>query len=126
MQFVFEIFAAAALLLGAFLMIVSGIGLIRFPDVFCRMHAAGKAGTLGIVMILLGTIVFFLTPGFADFSVFFRGMLAIFFQFLTSPAATHLLARAAYVTQYPVYDRTAVDELKAFLPSQPDEAGGME
>lgn len=124
MQIIFEIIAAAALLLGSFLMIVSAIGLVRFPDVFCRMHASGKAGTLGIVMVLTGTIVFFMIPGVADISVFFRAMLAIFFQFITTPAATHLLARAAYITQYPVSDRTAVDELRAFIPSMPDEAVG--
>jgi multicomponent Na+:H+ antiporter subunit G len=124
MQTVLEIIAALGLLLGAFFIVVSGIGMIRFPDVFCRMHATGKAGTLGIVFMLLGTIVFFLD---SDRSVLFRGMLAIFFQFLTTPAATHLLARAAYIRQYPVSDRTAVDELKAFLPSLPDEAvGGKE
>lgn len=124
MQTVLEIIAALGLLLGAFFIVVSGIGMIRFPDVFCRMHATGKAGTLGIVFMLLGTIFFFLD---SDRSVLFRGMLAIFFQFLTTPAATHLLARAAYIRQYPVSDRTAVDELKAFLPSLPDEAvGGKE
>lgn len=124
MHTVLEIIAALGLLLGAFFIVVSGIGMIRFPDVFCRMHATGKAGTLGIVFMLLGTIVFFLD---SDRSVLFRGMLAIFFQFLTTPAATHLLARAAYIRQYPVSDRTAVDELKAFLPSLPDEAvGGKE
>ena len=51
----------------------------------------------------------------------FRGSLAIFFQLLTSPVATHLLARAVYLRDYPLSDRTAVDELKAFLPSKPDE-----
>ncbi len=124
MQTLLEIVASIALLLGTFLVVVAGIGLVRFPDVFCRMHAASKAGTLGIVMMLLGTIVIFLP---SDLSVLARGFLAIFFQFLTTPAATHLLARAAYIRQYPVSDRTAVDELKAFLPSLPDEpVGGLE
>ena len=124
MQILLEIIAAIGLLLGSFFVVVSAIGMIRFPDVFCRMHATGKAGTLGIVFMLLGTMVIFLV---ADRSVLFRGALAIFFQFLTTPAATHLLARAAYIRQYPLSDRTAVDELKAFLPSLPDEpAGGKE
>jgi multicomponent Na+:H+ antiporter subunit G len=124
MQLLLEILAAIALLGGSFLMVVSGIGLVRFPDVFCRMHAAGKAGTLGIVFTLLGTMIIFIET---DRSVFFRGCLAVFFQFLTTPAATHLLARAAYIRDYPLSDRTAVDELEAVLPSIPDEAvGGQE
>lgn len=118
METIIEIIAGATMLLGAFLMVVSGIGLIRFPDVYCRMHAAGKAGTLGVICMILGAIIFFLPR---DWSVVFRGSLAIFFQLLTPPAATHLLARAAYLRDYPLSDRTAVDELKAFLPSKPDE-----
>jgi multicomponent Na+:H+ antiporter subunit G len=53
-------------------------------------------------------------------------VLAVVFQFLTTPAATHLLARAAYVCDYPLSDRTAVDELKAFLPSRPDQVFNQE
>lgn len=124
MPLVLEILIAAALLIGTFLMVTAGVGLVRLPDVFCRMHAAGKAGTLGIVMMILGAMLFFLAT---DPSVLFRGVLAIFFQFLTTPAANHLLARASYIVDYPLTDRTAVDELQAFLPSRPDETfGGQE
>jgi len=118
-----ELLVAACLVTGTFLMVVTGIGLLRLPDIFCRMHAAGKAGTLGVVMIILGTVIGFAgTPN----SVAFRGLLAIFFQFLTSPAATHLLARAAYVCDYPLSERTAVDELEIFLPSRPDQVFNQE
>jgi multicomponent Na+:H+ antiporter subunit G len=112
-----EIIVAACLLLGTFLMVVTGLGLLRLPDVFCRMHAAGKAGTLGVVTIILGTVIAFAGT---EHDVMVRGLLAIVFQFLTSPAATHLLARASYVCDYPLSDRTAVDELRVFLPSRPD------
>lgn len=123
-----EIFVAVALLLGTFLMFTAAVGLMRFPDLFCRMHAAGKAGTLGIVLLILGPMLFFLfNPAIQDVSVFFRGALAVFFQFVTTPAATHLLARSSYLIDYPLTDRTAVDELKTFLPSRPDEPlGGLE
>jgi multicomponent Na+:H+ antiporter subunit G len=114
-----EILVAACLLLGTFLIVVTGLGLLRLPDVFCRMHAAGKAGTLGVVTIILGTVIAFAGT---EHDVTVRGLLAIVFQFLTSPAATHLLARASYVCDYPLSDRTAVDELKVFLPSRPDRA----
>jgi multicomponent Na+:H+ antiporter subunit G len=113
-----EICVAALLLAGTFLIVLAGIGLIRFPDVYCRMHAAGKAGTLGVILIILGAMVNFAG---SDQDIWFRGVLAIFFQFLTAPAATHLLARASYLCEYPLSERTAVDELRAFLPSRPDE-----
>jgi multicomponent Na+:H+ antiporter subunit G len=118
-----ELLVAACLLLGTFLMIVTAVGLLRLPDVFCRMHAAGKAGTLGVVLIILGAVIAMAgTPN--DVSI--RGLLAVMFQFLTTPAATHLLARAAYVCDYPLSERTAVDELKAFLPSRPDQVFNQE
>ena len=118
-----ELLVAACLLLGTFLMIVTALGLLRLPDVFCRMHAAGKAGTLGVVLIILGAVIALAgTPN--DVSV--RGLLAVVFQFLTTPAATHLLARAAYVCDYPLSERTAVDELKAVLPSRPDQVFNQE
>lgn len=109
-----EVVAAIALLLGTFLTCVACIGLVRFPDVYCRMHAAGKAGTLGVSLVIVAVAVHFCG---GENSVTIRAGLAIFFQFLTTPAATHLLARASYVTQYPLAKRTAVDELQAFLPS---------
>lgn len=118
-----ELLAAACLVLGTFLMVVTALGLLRLPDVFCRMHAVGKAGTLGVVLIILGTVI--ALAGTPD-DVSIRGLLAVVFQFLTTPAATHLLARAAYVCDYPLSERTAVDELKAFLPSRPDRVFNRE
>lgn len=118
-----ELLAAACLVLGTFLMVVTALGLLRLPDVFCRMHAVGKAGTLGVVLIILGTVI--ALAGTPD-DVSIRGLLAVVFQFLTTPAATHLLARAAYVCDYPLSERTAVDELKAFLPSRPDQVFNQE
>jgi multicomponent Na+:H+ antiporter subunit G len=118
-----ELLAAACLVLGTFLMVVTALGLLRLPDVFCRMHAAGKAGTLGVVLLILGAVV--ALAGTPD-DVSIRGLLAVAFQFLTTPAATHLLARAAYVCDYPLSERTAVDELRVFLPSRPDQVFNQE
>lgn len=118
-----EVMVAVTMVLGTFLILTASIGLIRLPDVFCRMQAAGKAGTLGIVLIIIAAIIVFARH---EGTMALRGVLAIFFQFLTVPAATHLLARASYVTDYPLSDRTAVDELQAYLPSRPDEPAGVE
>ena len=122
-----EILVAATMILGTFLILVTGIGLVRFPDVFCRMHAAGKAGTLGIALVILSTVIMFGSMDLAhNFSILIRGVLAIIFQFMTTPTATHLLARAAYITNYPLTDRTRVDELKGMLPSEEDATFGHE
>lgn len=122
-----EILVAATMILGTFLILVTGIGLVRFPDVFCRMHAAGKAGTLGIALVILSTVVMFGSMDLANnYGILVRGVLAIIFQFMTTPTATHLLARAAYITNYPLTDRTRVDELKGMLPSEEDATFGHE
>ena len=122
-----EILIALTMIVGTFLMLVTGIGLVRFPDVFCRMHAAGKAGTLGIALVILSTVIMFGSQDLVgNFSVVIRGVLAIVFQFMTTPTATHLLARAAYINNYPLTDRTRVDELDGMLPSEEDATLGHE
>jgi multicomponent Na+:H+ antiporter subunit G len=114
---------AFCLLAGTFFMVVTGIGLLRFPDVYCRMHAAGKAGTLGVSLLILAPAVFFLG---SDSWVSLRGGLAVIFQCLTTPGATYLLAHACYATNHPSHDRTDLDELKEFLPAYPPEEFGRE
>jgi multicomponent Na+:H+ antiporter subunit G len=116
--------AVVALMLGGtFFMLITGIGLIRFPDVYTRMHAAGKAGTLGIALLILAPTLHFLG---SDPSVSLRGCLAIVFQFLTTPGATYLLAHACYATSHPAHDRTELDELKEHLPDYPPGEFGPE
>jgi len=118
MSAVAGVLIAATMIVGTFLVLIASIGLVRFPDVFCRMHAAGKAGTMGISLIIISSVICFAG---VDNSILVRGLLAIFFQFLTTPTATHLLARSSYVRNYSLTDRTVVDELKGMIPSTPDE-----
>jgi multicomponent Na+:H+ antiporter subunit G len=118
-----EILAGAAMIIGTFFMVVTGIGLVRFPDVYTRMHAAGKAGTVGVAFLILAPAVFFAT---SQPFVTVRGVLAIVFQLLTTPAATYLLAHACYVTSYPAHARTRIDELRDWLPPVSDEDFGHE
>lgn len=118
-----ELLAAVAMVVGTFFMVVTGVGLVRFPDVYTRMHAAGKAGTVGIAFLILAPVVYFL-PTEPFVSV--RGSLAIVFQCLTTPGATYLLAYACYVTRYSTHGRTELDELKDWIPVYSDEEFGRE
>ena len=72
-------------------MLVASIGLVRLPDVYCRMHAATKATTFGMGGILLGASLIFWSA-----TVTTQAVLAILFLFLTAPVAAHLISRAAY------------------------------
>lgn len=123
MPSLFDMLVAVPLVLGTFLIVVTCVGLLRFPDVYCRMHAAGKAGTLGVSFLIVAPVVYFAPEGM---STPIRGVLAIVFQFLTTPAATHLLSRAVYVAEYPLTDRTAIDELEPYLRGYVRERFGEE
>jgi multicomponent Na+:H+ antiporter subunit G len=120
---VLQVLTALVMVVGTFFMVVTGIGLVRFPDVYTRMHAAGKAGTVGVALLILAPTLFFAAD--APF-VSVRGVMAIVFQFFTTPGATYLLAHASYVRSYPVHARTEIDELEHWLPTYPDEEFGHE
>ncbi|NTW41292.1 MAG: Na+/H+ antiporter subunit G, partial [Cellulomonadaceae bacterium] len=51
---VLDVLAAVCLLGGSFLAFAAGLGLLRFPDVVARIHAATKPQVLGLVLVLLG------------------------------------------------------------------------
>lgn len=84
-------FASWILLLGgSFFCLSGGIGLVRLPDFFSRMHGAGLTDTLGAGLILSGLI---LQSGFSLNAA--KLIFILFFLLLTSPTATHALAQAA-------------------------------
>lgn len=85
-----DLLAGACLILGSLLALIAGIGLVRFPDVLTRMHAATKPQTLGVLLILLG-----LSLRVEDRSVLAVLGLAAVFQLVTAPVSAHMLGRAA-------------------------------
>lgn len=84
-----EIIGIVILWIGVFFSITGVIGLLRFPDVYTRIHASGKVATLGLVGLLLGAAI--LMPDLA-----FRALVLIAFMVLTSPVASHVVASAAH------------------------------
>ena len=82
--------SSACLLLGAFLIISGAVGVLRFPDFFTRMHAAGVTETLATTLILLGLI---LLAGWSILS--FKLLLILLFILITSPVASHALTKSA-------------------------------
>lgn len=81
------------LFLGCFLILVAAIGVVRFPDFYSRMHAAGKSETLGQFLVILALMIY---EGFSLVSV--KLLLIIAFIFVCNPTATHALAKAAYLS----------------------------
>jgi multicomponent Na+:H+ antiporter subunit G len=81
----------ACLVAGALLSLAAGIGVLRFPDVLDRMHAATKPQVLGVLLLLAGVALRLRTP--ADLGMI--GLVAIF-QLATAPVAAQMVGRAAY------------------------------
>ena len=87
---VLEVVSMVFLLAGAFFTLVGGIGVLRLPDFYTRLHGAGITDTLGAGLILTGLMVQ------ADsFLVVFKLVTVLFFLWITSPTSTHALARSA-------------------------------
>lgn len=90
-----EIFAILFLLGGAFFFFVGTTGLIRMPDVFCRMHATTKCDTLGAGLILVGLMIF---NGLSMISL--KLLLILIFIWITNPTAAHIIAKAEYKKEF--------------------------
>lgn len=106
MTSVFDILSAICLLLGASLSLAAGIGVLRFPDVLSRQHAASKPQVLGLLLILVGVGLRLRTG--LDVTTL---VLVAAFQMTTAPVAAHMVGRAAYRSRRVRRDRLVVDEL---------------
>jgi multicomponent Na+:H+ antiporter subunit G len=101
-----DILIAFFLILGSLIALLSSFGVLRFGDVFLRMHASTKASTLGIGFIMAGTALYF---GEALITIKLLALLVIYF--FTSPTGTQVLARAAHISGAPMVKETWIDEL---------------
>lgn len=81
----------AALGIGLFFVLVGAVGVLRFPDFYTRLHAAGMTDTLGAELMLVGLMLH--AGSLQDVA---KLALIGLFLFLTSPTATHAVANAAY------------------------------
>lgn len=92
---IIDVIVGVMLLIGAFFALVASVGLVRLDDVYMRMHAASKAGTLGSGVLLLALAV-----DSQQLDVVTRAIAGVVFFLLTAPLSAHLLARAAYLVGY--------------------------
>lgn len=107
----------ATLSLGVGLCLLAGVGIVRMPDVYTRMQASTKAGTLGIALIMAAVALHF-----RDAVTGLQAGLVIAFLFLTAPVASHLIARAAYAIGASVWDQTVIDEMAASPTTAPADS----
>ena len=117
---VLEWIAMLFLLVGALLTFIAGIGMVRFPDLLSRMHAASKPQVLGLIFVLIGFGLKLLSVETHVFSVGSLILVALF-QIVTIPVAGHIAARVGYRTDLIRRDLLSVDELAEQIDRQERE-----
>lgn len=106
MDAVLSLVSAALMLIGALFALAAAIGIVRLPDLYTRMHAAAKAGSVGSGLMLLAL------AAHSDLAIATRAIAALVFFLLTAPISAHLLAKAAYSVGYRMADISIRDDMK--------------
>jgi multicomponent Na+:H+ antiporter subunit G len=90
MDLLLDTLSWSCLLTGSVFAVVGGVGLLRLPDLFTRMHAGGVTDTMGAGLIMSGLI--FQADGW---QIVVKLVVITFFMLITSPTSGHALAKAA-------------------------------
>jgi len=105
MSLFLEILSWVLLVGGSLLITIGGIGLLRLPDFYSRIHAAGITDTLGAWLILLGLMCH------AESTVVLTKLiLVLVFLAITSPTSSHALAKAAWIRGLRPWTRTREED----------------
>jgi multicomponent Na+:H+ antiporter subunit G len=102
-----NLLASISLLLGAFLSVAAGVGLVRFPDALSRMHAATKPQILGLIFVVIAIAL-----ESREWATLLLVIPIVLFQMLTAPISAHMVGRAGYRTGNFSKETLVVDELE--------------
>jgi len=115
---VVDVLTAICLLGGAAMSLAAAVGLLRFPDLMSRMHAATKPQVLGLFLMLAAVALqlqaWALLPAL---------LVAWLFQLLTVPVSAHMVGRAGYRTKHRRPELLTVDELNDVVEAVVEEDG---
>jgi multicomponent Na+:H+ antiporter subunit G len=99
--------SAALLIGGGFFAFIAALGVVRMQDVYIRMHASTKAGTLGVGMIAAAVAVNATGQGVV------KEVVIILFLLFTAPIGAHLIARAAFQSRVPNFSPEVAEKKRA-------------
>jgi multicomponent Na+:H+ antiporter subunit G len=102
-------------IVGSSFAFLAALGVVRMPDVFTRMQASTKASTLGLGCLLIGAAL-----QFGDLASIIRVVSIGAFALLTTPVSAHVIARASYRADVPLWDGTVLDERRPTREQAPD------
>lgn len=117
-EIVWDIIIILLLISGTFFIVSSSIGIIRFPDVYTRLHAATKSATLGVSGIMIGAFLFlYVEHGIVSGKL----ILGVIFVLMTAPVSGHMISRAAYKSGVKLWDRSIKDDYNKAAAKQEQE-----
>ena len=100
-----EVLASIFLLAGSVFMLLAALGLLRLPDLYTRIHAATKAASLGMLLLISGLCLYYFSIALVLKSIFI-----ILFIFSTVPVAAHLIAGTGHLMKVKKWKGTLWDE----------------
>lgn len=118
LDLILDVLTGVCLILGAFLSLAAGVGLIRFPDAIARMHATTKPQILGLIFILAGVAL-----QDRRWPTILVLVLILLFQMMTAPISAHMVGRAGYRTGVVAPGSLLVDELERAVERAQEEQG---
>lgn len=109
--------AAVFMVIGGLMSLAAGLGLLRFPDLHSRMHAATKPQVLGLLMLVLAASIMWRNWHWVPIALLAWGLMI-----LTAPVSAHVVGRAGYRTKHLRADLLTHDELASAVDriSSPD------
>lgn len=111
---ILQLVAIVAVVVGTLFSVVGVLGLIRMPDVYSRLHAAGKVGVFGVVLLLVAAAA-------SSPVSLLESVALILFLLVAGPVTTHAIASAAYRVGVPMKAGLR-DDLAAVSPPTTDSA----
>ena len=84
-----EIIISFLLIAGSFFMLISAIGMLRFKDLYSRLHAGTKAASFALFLIIIGACIYFNTP-----MVYVKSAFIVVFIYLTAPLSAHTIVKS--------------------------------
>nr|WP_230375721.1 monovalent cation/H(+) antiporter subunit G [Methanolobus vulcani] len=102
---ILDILSNIVLVIGLFFVFLAMLGLARLPDVYNRLHATTKIGTLGAFGVMLSIL---LKVGFSAMGV--KALTVALFILVTSPVAAHMISRAAHRHGVGLCKESVIDE----------------
>jgi len=108
---VIELVAYVLLGIGSACALIGAMGIVRFPDVYNRIHANTVVVVGGTMMLIIGSGIL---GGLSVFTL--KALIIALFVFLTNPVSAHAIARAAHKSGVKLWQRSVVDKLKEEKP----------